>query len=172
MWQQTKRWSPVERIAASFWWSGSFWASNFKSLLSINQSINQSINFVISWCLINATINNYVCTQKIQWENSNQNFRVGIIILHFSQWGRNLMSFPPPGKSFGLIFPVGQGSHWVFDTGVWHRIQSEELQLTYKVIQKYTVTVTNKNYHYKLTEPQAPRSLDNIIIIRCQSENH
>ena len=82
------------------------------------QSINQSINFVISWCLINATINNYVCTQKIQWENSNQNFTVGIIILHFSQWGRNLISFPPPGKSFGLIFPVGQGSHWVFDTGV------------------------------------------------------
>ena len=35
--------------------------------------------------------------------NSDQNYTVWII-LHFSQWGRNLRGFPSPGTNFGPIF--------------------------------------------------------------------
>ena len=48
--------------------------------------------------------------------NSDQNFTVGIVILHFSQWERNLRDFLPPETNYRLISPVGRGL-----TRLWHK---------------------------------------------------
>ena len=58
--------------------------------------------------------------QKIQkgTKNSDRNFKV--VILHFSQWGRNLRDFPPTETNFGLIFPAWRRSQRVCDAEVFY----------------------------------------------------
>ena len=64
--------------------------------------------------------------------NSDQNFTVGIIF-HFSQWGRNLRGFPPPGTNFGLIlFQWGGGLTGFVTQGCFKGVLNIELNTTSK----------------------------------------
>ena len=58
--------------------------------------------------------------------NSDQNFTEGIIILHFSQWGRNLRDFLSPGTNFGLIFKNNVG----VPLGLWNRGVSTRIRIS------------------------------------------